>query len=135
MIGLVAKFPLHNALNFAQMDGGIELFQVDDIARNGFRIDGVLRVPRLRPLISESRHALEDKTPRFVAHGRALHPGLPTALRSRFAVEDDRSDDLVIVLEWIDKVQPNLGKFLLSGHQQAPFRHAQGVIMSLELFV
>jgi hypothetical protein len=79
----------------------------------------------------ESRHPLEDKAPRFVGHCGALYPGLTTPLGRRFAIEDDGSNDLVIVLDGIDKLQPNLLKVLLSGHEIAPFRVSTATIVLL----
>src|SRR2546426_6253989 len=116
MIGLVAKFTQYNALNFTQVNRGIELFQVDDIPRNDFGIARLLRSSRLRASISESFHTVEDKAPSFVAYGGAFHAGLTTALSCCFAEQDNGSDDLVIVLEGIDKLQSNLLKILLSRH-------------------
>ena len=89
MIGLVAKFPLQNPRDFAQMDGGIELFQVEDIPRNGVGIAGRVRPACLGPPIAEAVHAFEDKAPGFVAHHSPLHPGLPTALCRCFGEEDN----------------------------------------------
>ena len=122
MIGLVAKFRLQNPLNFAQVDGRIKLLQVDDITGNRFRIEGLLTPPCLRPSISESFHAAQDKAPGFVTHSSPLHPGLPTALSCRLAKEDNGSNDLVIMLDGIDKLQPNLLKIRLSRHEMTPFR-------------
>ena len=72
-----------------------------------------------------------DKAPRFVAHGGAIHAGLTTALGRRFAEEDDGSNDLVIVLEGIDKLQPNLLEIFLGGHERAPFRVSTTIIIVL----
>src|SRR4030095_15173106 len=102
------------------MEGGIELFEIEDIPRNGFGIAGRLLLPRLRPPIAESVHAFEDKAPGFVAHYRPLYAGLPTALCRRFGKEDNGPDDLVIVLDGIDKVLPNMHEFFLSRHLIAP---------------
>ena len=38
------------------------------------------------------------------------------------AEEDNRPNDLVIVLDGIDKLQPNLLKLFLRRHKRAPFR-------------
>jgi hypothetical protein len=122
MMGLVAKFPQYNALNFPQVNRGIELFQIDDITRNGFGLARLLRSSCLRASIAEAFHPVEDKAPSFVAHGGAFHASLTTALSCRFAEQDNGSDDLVIVLEGIDKLQSNLLKILLSRHPRAPFR-------------
>jgi hypothetical protein len=46
-------------------------------------------------------------------------------------VEDDGSNDLIIVLDGIDKLQPNLLKVLLSGHEIAPFRVSTATIVLL----
>ena len=79
-----------------------------------------LAASRLRPPIGEAQHPFEDKAPRFVTHHGALHPGLPTALRRRFSEEDNRPDDLVIVLERINKLSPNVLELFLSRHESAP---------------
>jgi hypothetical protein len=42
MIGRIAEFPLHDAHDFAVMDGGIELLDIQDMRRDGFRIDMAL---------------------------------------------------------------------------------------------
>src|SRR5215471_12196956 len=99
MVGLVATFALYNARDVAQVDRGIQLFQIDDIARHGFGIAMALASSRLRPPIGEAQHPCEDKAPRFVTHHGALHPGLTTTLRRGFSEEDNWTDDLVIVLE------------------------------------
>src|SRR5256885_11094959 len=62
-----------------------------------------------RPL----ERGFEDKAPGFVAHHGPLHPGLPTALRRRFGEENNGPDDLVIVLDGIDRVLPNVCEFFL----------------------
>jgi len=86
------------------VDGRIELFHVDDIPGNGFGVARVLRVSGLRALVPQALHAVEDKAPGFVAHHGALDAGLPTALCGGVTEEDKRSNDLVIVLDGIDKV-------------------------------
>jgi hypothetical protein len=91
-----------NAFDFPQVDEGIELFQVNDVASNGFGIDRLLRVSRLGALILQSGHPAQDKTAGFISDHRALYPGLTTALGRRFAKQDDRSDNLVIALGGID---------------------------------
>jgi hypothetical protein len=70
------------------MDGRIELFQVDDIAGDGFGIDGLLWVSALSALILESGHPAQDKSAGFIPDYGALHPGLTTALGGRFAKQD-----------------------------------------------
>ena len=122
MSGLGAKLTQENALNFTPVNRGIELFQGEDITRNGCGIARLLRSSRLRASISESFHTIEDKAPSCVAHGGALHAGVTTALSGCVAEQDNGSDDLVIVLEGIDKLQSNLLKLLLSRHPRAPFR-------------
>jgi hypothetical protein len=94
---------------------------VDDIAGDGFGIDGLLWVSALSALILESGHPAQDKSAGFIPDYGALHPGLTTALGGRFAKQDDRSDNLVIALGGIDKVQLNPSKLLLSRHSSAPF--------------
>jgi hypothetical protein len=84
------------------------------IPGNGVGIAGHLRSPRLRPPIAEAVHAFEDKAPGFVAHHGPLHPSLPTALRRRFGEEHDGPDDLVIMLDGIDKLPPNVLELFLS---------------------
>jgi hypothetical protein len=121
VIGLEAKFMQQNAFDFPQVDGGIELFQVDDVASDSFGIDRLLRVSGLGALILQSGHPAQDKAAGFIAHHRPLHSGLTTAPGRRFAKQDDRSDNLVIALSGIDKVQLNPSKRLLSRHRIAPF--------------
>src|SRR5215470_5884928 len=120
MIGLVAKFTEDNTLNFTQVNRGIELFYVEDIPRNGLGIDGGLRPSCLRAPIAEAFHTFEDKAPSFVTHHGPLHPGLTTAFSRRFGKEDNWPNDLIIMLDGIDKVLPNLREFLLSRHPIAP---------------
>src|SRR5438552_184580 len=120
MVGLVAKFALYNARNFAQVDGGIQLFQIDDVPGDGVGIRMPLAPRRLCPPIGEPQHPFEDKAPGFVAYHGALHPSLTTALRRRFGEQDDRPDDLVIVLDRIDKLLPNVLELFLSRHESAP---------------
>src|SRR5512134_2667849 len=120
MIGLVTKCTLQHAHNFAQVDGRIQLFQIDDRVRNGCGIALALASSRLRPPIGESQHPFEDKAPRFVTHHGTLHPGLTTALRRRFSAEDNRPDDLVIVLDRINKLSPNVLELFLRRHESAP---------------
>ena len=116
MIGFVAKFPLHNARNFAQVDRGIELLHVEHRARHGLGIDGLLRPSGLCTPVAEAGHAFENKAPGFVAHHSPLHPGVTTAFSRRFGEEDNRPDDLVIMLDRIDKLPPKLLAFFLSSH-------------------
>jgi hypothetical protein len=120
MVGLVAKFALHNARDFAQVDGGIQLLQIDDVPGDGVGIRMPLAPRRLCPPISEPQHPFEDKAPGFVTHHGALHPGLTTALRRRFSEEDNRPDDLVIVLDRINKLSPNVLELFLRRHERAP---------------
>src|SRR5687767_10548510 len=128
MIGLVAKFTQQNALDFPQVDRGIELFQVDDVAGNGFGINGLLRVSALGALILESGHPAQDKAAGFIPHYRPLHPGLTTAFSRRFAKQDDRSDNLILALGGIDKLPLNPSKLLLSRHASAPFRVSKATV-------
>jgi hypothetical protein len=69
----------------------------------------------------ETSHPAQDKAAGFISDDRPLHPGLTTALGGRFAKQDDRSDNLVIALGGIDKVQLNPTKLLLSRHRIVPF--------------
>src|SRR5215471_19322407 len=46
LIGRIAEFPLDDAHDFAVMDGGIELLDIQDMRRDGFRIDIAL-TPRV----------------------------------------------------------------------------------------
>jgi hypothetical protein len=131
MIGLEAKFTEHNAHTLASVDGGIALLHVDDRPRNGFGIEGFLRLSGLGAPISEACHALQNDPPGCVAHGRALHPRLTPALSGRFAKEDNRSNDLVIMLVGIDTLQPNLLKILLSRHKKAPCRVSTGQMIAI----
>src|SRR5438105_11128109 len=114
MIGCVAKFPLHNARNFAPVDRGIALLHVEHRARNGLGIDGLLRPSGLCTPVAEAGHAFENTAPGFVAHHRPLHPGWTTAFSRRFGEEDNRPDDFVILLERIDTLPPKLLAFFLS---------------------
>ena len=120
MVGLVATFARHNARTCAQVDRGIQLLQIDDRARNGFGRAMALASSRLCPPLGEAQPPFEDKAPRFVTHPGALHPGLPTALRRRFSEEDNRPDDLVIVLDRINKLSPHVLALFLSRHESAP---------------
>src|SRR2546430_13048247 len=101
MIGFVAKFPLHNARNFAQVDRGIALFHGENIARNGLGIDGLLRPSGLRTPVAEAGHAFEDKAPGFVTHHSSLHPSVTTAFSSCFGEEDHRPDNRVLMWDRI----------------------------------
>jgi hypothetical protein len=114
MIGLVAKLPVHNPHHFTQMDGGIQLFYIEDIPGNGVGITGHLRSPRLRPPIAEAVHAFEDQASSFVAHHGPLHASLPTALGRRCGEEHNGPDDLVIGLDGIDTLPPNVLERFLS---------------------
>jgi hypothetical protein len=96
------------------VDGGIELFQVDDVAGNGFGIDGLLRLSVLGALILETGHTAQDKASGFIPDDGALHPGLTTALGRRFTQQDNRSDNLIIALRGVDKLQLKASKLLLS---------------------
>jgi hypothetical protein len=121
VIGLVAACALQNARHFAQVDGWIQLFHIDDRPRNGFRIAMALAPCRLCPPIYQSQHPFDDKAPSFVAHHGSLDPGVTTALSSSFSEEDNRPDDLVIVWDGIDTLPPNVLEIFLSRHEIAPF--------------
>ena len=71
----------------------------------------------------------------FVAHHGTLDPGLPTALCGGGTEEDNRANHLVVMLEGINKVQPNLLKLLLSGHEMAPFQLKSAPRSTLYLIV
>ena len=55
-----------------------------------------------------------------------MKAGLPTALRRRFGEEHNGPDDLVIVLDRINKVLPNVREFFLSCHPSAPYGNQEG---------
>src|SRR4029450_7220022 len=93
---------------------------------HGWGTAGRLPPPPPPPPIAESVHAFEDKAPGFVAHHGPIHAGLPTALRRRFGKEQKGPDDLVIVLDGIDKVLPNVREVFLSCHPIAPYGQPRG---------
>src|SRR6266571_5029275 len=68
VIGRIAEFPLHDADDFAGMDGGIELFEIEDMRRNSLWIDMPLPPQITKTLIDEAEHALHGKTAGFRAH-------------------------------------------------------------------
>src|SRR5215470_3939143 len=61
MIGLVAKFALHNAHDFAQVDRGIQLFHRENVRRNSGGILVAFASSMAHPLIDEAQHALHDE--------------------------------------------------------------------------
>ena len=69
VISLVAKFALHNARNFAQVDGGIQLFHIDDTESEGMPI--ALRPATWSPSASSR---LRRTTLRFKMRYRAEPP-------------------------------------------------------------
>lgn len=121
VIGLVAEFALHNALDFAPMDGRIELFQVQHVGGYGVGIHVSLAPGLLGSLIAQSQHAVDDKVAGFVADGGAVDAGLTTAFGGCFGKQHNGPDGFVIVLDGIDELALELMKIFLSRHKPPPF--------------
>ena len=98
MIGLVAKFPLHDTDEFAIVDGRIELLYIQHVGGDALGIAMAFASGLPCPLIDQPQHAFLDKTAGFVPDGCPLQSCLATPFRNRFGEEDNRANDLIVVL-------------------------------------
>ena len=120
VIGLIAKFPLHNADDFAVVNGRIELFYIENMRCDRLGIDMVLPPQVPQPLIDQAQHACCGKTAGFRTHDGPLHARLPTAFGHGFRKQHNRPNHFVIMLNIVDKVEFVLGKVLRSRHTNPP---------------
>jgi len=120
VIGLVAKFPLYNADNFAVVHGRIELFYIEDRRCDRLGIDLVLPPEVPQPLIDKAEHACGGKTAGFRAHDGPLKARLPTAFGHGFRTQHNRPNHFVLMLTIVNKVELVLGKVLRSRHPNPP---------------
>jgi hypothetical protein len=120
MVGLVAKFPLHNTDDFAVVNGRIELFYIEDMRCDRLGIDMALLSQVPQPLIEKAEHACRGKPAGFRAHDGPLHARLPTAFGHGFRKQHNGPNHFVIMLNIVDKVEFVLGKVLRSRHTNPP---------------
>ena len=122
MMRRIAEFPLHDAHDFAVMDGRIELLEIQDMRRDGIRIDMALPPWVDEPLIHQAQHAFHGKAAGFRPDDGRLDPRLTTAFSNGFGKEHNRPNHFVIVLNVVDKAQLVLRKILHSRHAIPPLR-------------
>ena len=120
MVGLIAKFPGHDADDFSVMNRGIELLHVAHIGSHCLRIDMAFPSGLPGALVDQPKHPFHHKPAGFVAHAGPLDTGLPAAFDNGFRKQDDRANDFVIVLNVIDELELVLGKILRSRHVLPP---------------
>ena len=120
VIGCIAKVPLHNAHDFAVVNGRIELFYIEDMRRDRLGIDMALPPQVPQPLIDQAEHACRGKTAGFRAHDGPLNARLPTAFGHGFRQQHNWPNHFVIMLNIVDKVEFVLGKGLRSRNTNPP---------------
>jgi hypothetical protein len=104
------------------VNGGIALFQINDIGRDAIGIDRPHARRRRRTPIGKAKHTASDKAFGFVGKGGAIDAGLTTTFSGGFAKEHHGPNGFVIVLEGVNEFGANAGKIVLSGHASVPFR-------------
>jgi len=122
VIGLGAEFPLHDADDFAVMNRGIELLEIQDMRRDGLRIDMALPSRVDEPLIHQAQHPVHGKAAGFRPHDSRFDPRLPTAFSHGFCKQHDWPNHFVIVLNVVAKTELVLRKILHSRHAIPPSR-------------
>jgi hypothetical protein len=122
VMGRRAEFSLHNAHDCAVMDGGIELLDIQDMRRNGFRRDMALPPRVAETVIHQAQQAFHGKAAGLRPHDGRLDPRLTTAFSNGVGKEHDRPHHFVIVLNVVDNAPLVLRKILHSRHALPPSR-------------
>ena len=122
MVGMIAELALHDADNLTSVGGRIEVRKVEDVAGHGVGIDVTGSRGRGRGNIQQAEHPLLDKAAGLAADRGTVETGLCAARADRFSEEHDGANDLVVMLNGVQKAELERVKIGsgIRGHQQRP---------------
>lgn len=117
VVGGIAMLAFDDTHNLAEVDGRIELFEIEDGGGDGLGkvvggTPGMLCTP-----IGEGKHSSSDKAAGLVADLGWSDAGLLAACGDCFSEQHNGANDLIVVLNRIDEVQFDLGEVVRSGHR------------------
>jgi hypothetical protein len=112
VVGGETKLVGEDAHDFAIVNGGIELFEIENVGGDGLG-EGLGFAPGLgSALIDQAEHTALEKPAGLVAHDGAGDPDLLAAVGDRLVAQNDRADGLVVVLNGIDEAELELLKIV-----------------------
>ncbi len=120
VIGMIAKFVRQDADDLAQVNGRIDLFEIENMGGNVIGIDMPFASGCSWAPICQAQHTFEDKASCFVPQHRSFDPGFEAAGGGRFRKQYNRSNGFVIVLNGIDNLPFDPSEVFLSRHECPP---------------